>query len=198
MSADFKLGDDGTCPSCNKMATPTDQLQCFWCQHIFHVLCTNATGDNKIAKKTVSTFQSSTLKRNFTFLCDCCITSLEIQKSSSDTNRLNCLETKVSGFENKLDEICSLLKNNDTNKEKSKNVWFESDEIAKLKTPPPIKSILRGSKSESVLSNKPNASFALNKPDTKLAKIPTPFWLLIIQKIPRKMSKIGVLLRILY
>ena len=53
---------------------------------------------------------------NFVFVCDTCLTKREIQETATCDNKLHDIQAKVSGLENGLKKIVTLLQsNNDGN-----------------------------------------------------------------------------------
>ena len=110
MSADFMLDDSGICLSCTKKSMPTDQLQCFSCRDIFHVLCANATGEAVVATKTtVAAVKKESTRPNFPFLCNNCLTLCEIGKAIENARRIQCLELKLLGMDEKLSQVLYLM-----------------------------------------------------------------------------------------
>jgi hypothetical protein len=111
MSDKFKLDDHGNCPACSSLSKGEEHVKCFVCVKLFHVVCPSATVDEKVATKTaVFHFLQASTKKNFLFFCDKCLTSLEINRSTEDSQRISLLESKMSTFSQQLTEICSVLK----------------------------------------------------------------------------------------
>ena len=146
MGDQFKLDDDGNCPSCNNLSGPGELIKCYTCRKNFHVICPSAGNDDKVATKTtISGFCLPSAKKNLVFYCDRCLTELEIRKANSDENRIDVMESKMSNIENQLLEISSMLKG----KAKSEtairkpnllpedNIWSDKERLKVLKAPEP-------------------------------------------------------------
>ena len=149
MSDQLKLDDDGICPTCDNLAVSGEHVQCFSCNGSFHVACKSATGDDKVATRTtINNFLLPSTKKNFLFFCDRCVTEMEINKSESEARRIDLLERKMSGMDQKLGEIMFLLQapqraaNEVATPPKPKpkandNLWFDVDRLAEVKAPSP-------------------------------------------------------------
>ena len=152
MSDQIKLDEDGNCPSCGDLSQPMEQVQCFACKKLFHGVCSSVSADTKIATKTmIASFLQASTKNNFMFLCDKCLTNLEVNMAQCDSKRIDVLEAKMSNIDNNLKELTSLLKsekestksNNRSNKTQPKtnmlpkdNIWNDSEKLATVKAPP--------------------------------------------------------------
>ena len=148
MSDKFQLDDHGNCPACSNLSKGEEHVKCFFCIKLFHVVCPVAKADEKVATKTAifHMLQAST-KNNFLFLCDKCLTSLEINRGAEDSQRISLLESKMNTFSKQLTEICSMLKSNTGNSSdtqpKSKprtvkdSIWNDSEKLSRVKAPPP-------------------------------------------------------------
>ena len=157
MSDKFKLDEDGKCLSCNKLSMKGENIQCYSCKGLFHVICDNAQGDEKVATKTtVTNFLQPSTKDNFLFLCDCCLTQMEIRKIETETSRVKTLEKKMEGVDTKLAEIMTLLNAQVDNQEKSggqqelpkDNIWADKERLATVKAPEPKAVLVISSKSD--------------------------------------------------
>ena len=114
---------------------------------MFHVVCPSATVDEKVATKTaVFHFLQASTKKNFLFFCDKCLTSLEINRSTEDSQRISLLESKMSTFSQQLTEICSVLKSS-TQKSPEvlpkpkptmvrNSIWNDAEKLSTVKAPP--------------------------------------------------------------
>ena len=131
MSITFKVQESGHCLSCNRVPGQNDHLKCYICKEVYHILCPNATADQKVASKTTVTgFLSPSTKLNFKFFCDNCLTKFEIDQSSSEKDRLNVLEKKFQNIETKLDNIVTKLNEPSTS---SVNQWENTTRTNEMK-----------------------------------------------------------------
>ena len=106
MGDQFKLDGDGNCAACGKLSLQGEHIQCFTCKDNFHVVCTAAGADDKVATKTtVSGFLLPSTKRNFMFNCDRCLTELEMRMADTESRRVDILENKMDGIDTQLAEI---------------------------------------------------------------------------------------------
>lgn len=143
MADQFKLDDDGNCPSCDQLSAQGEHVECYSCNRLFHAVCTTAT--EKIATKTtIQHFLQPSTKKNFVFFCDRCLTEMEISKETTDAKRLDALEGQMSGVDKKLNEIMTaLIKRNDTAAVKKTssvpkdNIWSDKERLANVKAPEP-------------------------------------------------------------
>ena len=145
MSATFEIDKNSICSSCKQLPTANEHLCCRICKNSFHVLCPNVTTDVKWAPKTtVTSFKAPSVKPNFLFMCDACLTKFEIDLVQDVTKRINFLESKVANIDTKLTEIYELLKTGEKepvakmveNAETEKNVWNDSNALNKIKASP--------------------------------------------------------------
>ena len=151
MAEQFKLDQQGNCPTCVKVPAPGESIQCFSCNGFFHAICNGASADDRVATKTmVTSFLLSSTKRNFTFYCNVCITNLEINKSDSESKRVEMLEAKMNVIDKQLVEIKELLVENNkpntapkTTQVKKQhnlpkdNIWADSNRLMSVKAPEP-------------------------------------------------------------
>ena len=142
MGDKFKLNADGTCGACNKLSLRGESVQCHTCKGLFHVACDSAQGDDKVATKTtITNFLQPSTKDNFVFFCDCCLTEMEIRATETETSRLNAREGRITGIDQKLEEILSLL--NAQNSKMSgvqvpkNDIWSDKERLATVKAPEP-------------------------------------------------------------
>ena len=145
MADKFKLDEHGKCTSCTILSKDGEHVKCFLCDELFHVVCTSASADEKVASKTtVSYFLLPSTKNNFRFFCDKCMTEMEINRANADSQRLNLLEKKMSAIDKQLSEISSTLKNktektihaNPKQKPLEASIWNDTNRLATVKAPP--------------------------------------------------------------
>ena len=145
MGDQYKLDGNGKCPTCQKDSVQGEHIECFDCNELFHVICTSAGPDDKVATKTtVSNFLLSSTKRNFHFYCDRCLTNMEIRKTESNNERISNLEGKMCGIDKQLEEIKKLLnEKGKTNAVKERetlpkdNLWSNKERLATVRAPEP-------------------------------------------------------------
>ena len=151
MGDQLKLDEDGNCPTCDQLAPQGEHVQCFSCNDFFHAACKNASPDQKVASRTmINGYLLPSTERNFLFFCDRCLTEIEINKSESDARRINLLENKMAGMDQKLSEIMALLMTpNKTEIDNIlpavsnptlapiNNIWFDKERLDEVKAPEP-------------------------------------------------------------
>ena len=109
-------------------------MKCSTCKIVYHVLCPNASTDQKVASKTTVTgFLSPSTKLNFKFFCDICLTKFEIDNTASESSRLNVLEEKFVNIESKLDNIVSSLSTRLNSPVVNPKVWDDKERTEKMK-----------------------------------------------------------------
>lgn len=150
MTANVKLDPDGKCNLCKKISSQNEHVQCFTCRSNFHAVCSSVSNDDKLATKTtVINFLLGSTKKNFAFLCDICLTTLERNTADTDTQRINSLESNMSTMNDQLSEIKQLLLKKDMPVLSTKNVtveksqpsnpssiWFNKERLETVKAPP--------------------------------------------------------------
>lgn len=145
MGDKFKLNEDGNCPACKKLSLKGQHISCYTCKGLFHVICDLAVGDEKVAPQTTikNILQPST-KNNFIFLCDNCLTEMEISNTETEASRVSTLEKKMVGVDKKLSEIMTLLSAQVATKSKpegnvlpKENIWTDKERLATVKAPEP-------------------------------------------------------------
>ena len=162
MGDQFKLDQAGNCPSCSQLSVKGEHVKCYSCDELFHIVCSAASSENKVATKTMaSSYLQPSTKRNFVFYCDSCLTELEIQRANSESQRVNILEKKMNSIDTQLNEIKKLLNEKPKVKEnelfgsvkKDANngecIWFNKERLATVKAPE-VKAVLVVSKSENL------------------------------------------------
>lgn len=148
MTSNVKLDPDGKCNLCKKISTPNEHVECFTCRSSFHAVCSSVGNDDKLATKTtVTNFLLSSTKKNFTFLCDKCLTSLEINMAATDTQRINSLESNMGTMSDQLSEIKQLLLKKEmpvvvtkavtveNSQPSTSSIWFNKERLEKVKAP---------------------------------------------------------------
>ena len=107
----FELKDDGICSSCDELSNEAELVQCAICKKKFHAVCTVAGVDDKWATKSmIMTYKSPSTKKNFMFLCNCCLTTMETNMADIDGQRIRRMERNMEAITKELVEIKELLK----------------------------------------------------------------------------------------
>ena len=119
---------------------------------IYHGACPQAGEDDKVSTKSlVTAFNRPSTKQSFQFFCNSCITKIEINMASSESDRLNVLETNMSAITAELTEIKNLLKKSakpvGIHTMFDNNIWFNKDKLVSTKVAP-AESILVVNKSQ--------------------------------------------------
>ena len=145
MGDQFKLDGNGKCSACQKDSVDGEHIKCFDCKELFHVVCTSAGPDDKVANiTTIRNFLLASTKDNFHFYCDKCLTNMEIRKTETNNERISNLEGKMSGIDKQLDEIKKLL----SGKSKTgavqggdtpprENLWSNKERLQTVRAPEP-------------------------------------------------------------
>ena len=147
MSEKFQLDDHGNCTTCGTISKGEEHVKCFSCTKLFHVVCVNASADEKVATKTaVFHFLQASTKNNFLFFCDKCLTTMEINHGAEESQRISLLESKMNTFSQQLSEICSILKSTPAKstdapskpKQPSlkSSIWNDAAKLSTVKAPP--------------------------------------------------------------
>ena len=117
------------------------------CKDNFHAVCPSVSSEDKLATKTtVQNFLLSSTKKNFAFLCDICLTNMEINTTETDTQRINTLESNMNAMNTQLSEIKQLLLKKDaperpvnnvtevnSNASKQNSIWFNKEMLETVK-----------------------------------------------------------------
>ena len=166
MTVNVKLDPDGKCNLCSKVSLQTEHVQCYMCKSNFHAICPNISNEEKLATKTtVNNFLLSSTKKNFMFMCDICLTTLERNMSETDTQRINTLENSIGTVKDQLLEIKKILtpkKSAVTPDESAPNfvpnansIWFNKEKLEAVKAPP-VPSVLVVAKMNEVDKDRQN------------------------------------------
>ena len=162
----FELNDDGVCSSCDELSMDAELVQCAICKKKFHAVCTVAGVDDKWATKSmILTYKSPSTKKNFMFLCNCCLTTMETNMADIDGQRIWRMERNMEAITNELVEIKELLKkpvtatstavttgaidsddirvantqntaSNENKKPSNMNIWNDAERLATVKAKP--------------------------------------------------------------
>ena len=132
MSDNIKLDSTGLCSLCNGVANASEQVQCSTCNNHFHVSCSSLQpGDRAATKTTVNAFNLNSTKKNFMFLCDCCLTRFELSLADTEAQRVNVFENKIANIESQLGDIKDLLTNKQNDQPAAKkstgNAWVDKE-----------------------------------------------------------------------
>lgn len=101
----------GECSTCKKKIT-NEKIKCVQCEAHYHATCSPT---DPICRITfLNTFHTSTIKPNFTWTCDACLTRLEENKVSSLSEQLGALKTTIDSLVkakpvDKSEEITTLI-----------------------------------------------------------------------------------------
>ena len=181
---DYELNDAGVCTSCNELSLELELVQCGICKKKFHAICTSSSGDDKWATKSmIVTFKAASTKKNFMFLCDCCLTTLETNMADIDGQRIRKMERNMDVITKELLEIKKLVSDTYTTASTSRNVessnknpphqttpklavptyniWQDTDKLASVKAKP-AESVLVINKATDSLVDKSNMDLVEN------------------------------------
>ena len=116
------IDHSGICSNCNDACAMKTSLTCLLCSQKFHAVCTNVDGD-KSGNEVICarTFYGSFMKAstgvysqrpgNFVFICDCCMTTFEHDKTVKSEDKIDKVESRVNDLSQNVDEIKSILLN---------------------------------------------------------------------------------------
>ena len=156
MGDKFKIDEDGNCSACNKLSLRGENIPCYSCHGLFHAICDSAHGDDKVATKTtIEYFLRPSTKENFLFFCDSCLTKMEVSRTETETSRMNAMEKKLVGVDEKLNEIMTLLNAQKGSTVKSavqppkQNIWSDKERLVSVKAPEPKAVLVISSSSDS-------------------------------------------------
>ena len=180
---DYELDDGGTCISCKEVSQDLELVQCGICKKKFHAVCTAASNDDKWATKSMITnYKAASTKKNFMFLCNYCLTTLEMNVADIDGQRMRKMERNMEIVSKELAEIKKLVSTNssipirpvDINKEEIvqpiptkipakslPNIWQDTDRLATVKAKP-AESLLVINKDTDAAKDKINAEVVEN------------------------------------
>lgn len=92
----FALDPVGKCSSCGAKPPAGELIKCSTCKHVFHALCSNSNDDNFICRKTfLNLWNGPSVRLNFQWHCDSCLTTQE--------------EKAVSVLEDRFDKLVALV-----------------------------------------------------------------------------------------
>ena len=184
-----ELDEGGKCITCNEVSLDPELIQCRLCNKRFHVVCSEASNDEKWAVKSmVATFKYTSTRRNFMFLCNNCLTNLEKNKADIDGQRIQKMESNMENITKELIEIRKLVSTNitissnadpeamnnvDTTdslpkpsvpkpKTSGTNIWHDTERLATVKAKP-SESVLVINKSDDVETDQMNLDLVESK-----------------------------------
>ena len=88
----YQLTEAGLCSTCNKKISE-DKIKCTHCDKFYHATCSQT---DPICRVTfLKTFHQSTIKPNFTWSCDVCLTLTEQNKVGTLSDQISALRLAV-------------------------------------------------------------------------------------------------------
>ena len=136
-------------------------VSCLMCKKKFHVVCPEAKGDGKWATKSLMTnYKATSTKKNFAFLCNCCLTAFEKNQADYDGQRMRKMERNLDVINKELLEIKKLVSSNITLQippngddktdppinpqlvvkakevEPMTNIWYDTERLASVRAKP--------------------------------------------------------------
>ena len=113
--------------TCQEISLESELVHCGICKGKFHTVCSTATADDKWATKSMIT-----TKKNFMFLCNCCLTTLENNMADIDGHRMRKMESNMDVINKELSEIKKLVSTiTDTTTSTSASTTPDTDQISK-------------------------------------------------------------------
>lgn len=135
---------NGTCKKCEKTVA-NNTVNCLICKEKFHAsgcsndadICTPSflTSFKPYCEKVAPKYVAR--PGTFVFVCDPCLTNMEIQNTASNENKVDALKVKVDNLENGLKEIKSLLINSQKEVMLSKEISCSSS-VSMQGAPPDV------------------------------------------------------------
>ena len=96
----YMLDPSGTCSTCTDKPAKSDVIKCASCKHVFHGLCPSSGDHDYICLKTfLNSWNAPSVKCNFKWYCDWCLTKMEEKEVSTMEERFDklvCLVTSLS------------------------------------------------------------------------------------------------------
>ena len=181
---DFELNKEGMCTACEEVSLEAEYVHCAICDKKFHVVCPEAKNDDKWATKSmIATYKSPSTKKNFMFLCNCCLTTFETNRADLDGQRLRKMERNMDVINKELQDIKELLSKNiastfaSTSPKDSprnnidqssavkmnpvSNIWHDTERLASVKAKP-TESVLVVNKASDPMLDKANTNLVEN------------------------------------
>ena len=95
----FVLNSTGACTVCEDIPSVNNTIKCHSCKLTFHGLCPTTSDDNFICKQTfLKMWHGPSVKPNFQWHCDSCLTKQDEKAVSSTEDRLDTLITMVTSL----------------------------------------------------------------------------------------------------
>ena len=143
MSEATKIKAGSICTGCEDTPQRDQCVKCTLCDSVFHAICPVVPEAQLGSKTMVKTFVSLSTKSNFKFFCDICSTKFESDMETSGDQKMTGLLSKVSGLEDKKDQIMKLLpKTAQTDKsipiKESIKFWSDENAMRRVKDPESI------------------------------------------------------------
>lgn len=154
----FNYFVDGKCKACDSDKVQ-EAVSCLDCEKQFHMInCAENENDDCLTSSAFSHIQKAIVKSgkyairpgNFRFICDPCLTNIELKKTCTTNDNIQILDNKVNTLANDISEIKRLLSR--TPEENSTplnltasqqapnqtapagNVWSNSEQVNKIKS----------------------------------------------------------------
>ena len=178
---------DGTCKVCNSTNTQ-ESVSCLRCDKLFHMINCAGSESNDCLTSSAFTqhFQKAINKTgkyanrpgNFCFVCDPCMTQLELNKTCTTNDKVQMLDLKVSKLTQDIGDIKKLLTEKSTAPETTQlanvatsapgvngNVWCNTEQVNKIKSLLVIDKNANCDLNDSAIINKCSAQVHSKYPD---------------------------------
>ena len=179
----FVLDPSGTCAACTQKPPKTDVIICTTCKCVFHAICPTSKEHDFICRATfLKNWNSPSVKSNFKWYCDCCLTKHEEKAVSTMEERFDKLVDLVTELSAEVKSLKS-----------SPNVLAARDQVSIESSAPvtPSSTVwsnekrVKSIKASLVIKNKPGNTSTTDK-DADLLKLKA---LAVSNKIP--VSRVG-------
>ena len=115
--SDLCVLDGGICKQCKLQVEDNEVIKCFKCSTDFHALC--KTASSMICNKSLlNVFMQRSTKRNFIWVCDTCLTEVELMNTESqvsESTKVKVLENKIDLLFAKVDSLSDVMTANNSN-----------------------------------------------------------------------------------
>ena len=106
----YMLDSSGTCSTCTNKPAKSDVIKCASCKHIFHGLCPTSGDHDFICRMSfLKAWNGPSVKPNFRWYCDWCLTKMEEGEVSTMEERFEKLVNLVTDLSEEMKTLKSSL-----------------------------------------------------------------------------------------
>lgn len=107
----YLLSPTGVCANCEDSAAEKDIVKCLVCEYQFHAVCKLYDKATAISAKTFFGM-FKTVKTNFCWMCDICLTKSEENKVASVNEKIAEVSTNLDSMKEMIQNLTTLVNNN--------------------------------------------------------------------------------------